>query len=210
MTGTENDKLFNSVHGDTYFDCIGSQFSEIDLASILMPATMLKLGNWVHAGYVKPDYWKDPRGGRDRRRYSMVEIFRIALIDTLVNSVGIKPSQAVEIVDFALPFLNDVCFDRHPDREQKSKARIHVLSHIDRSTGRMKSHVTYFKPDDNSYYSEDPYLNPDAEPHGPPAGVGISLPVSELWGWMHLQCCKYLASRGRGMTDKWGRPVNAE
>jgi hypothetical protein len=208
MIETENDKLFRAVHGDTFFDCTTPQFSEQDLANILFPETMLKLGNWIQAGYVKPDYWKDPRGGKDKRRYSIVEIFRIGLIDSLVNGIGIKPSHAVEVVDFVIPFFNDI-FDRHPDRELKSKAALYVMSWLDRRTGHMVSNVLYVKPDDaaGTYYEDDPYLNPDAKPLRSPGGTSILLPVTDLFYGLFLNCAKYLAMRNRGMTDKWGRPI---
>src|SRR5687768_2555944 len=106
---------------DTFFDVHDPQFSHEDLARIFFPDTMLKVGNWIQAGHVKPDYWKDPRGGKERRRYSIVEIARIGIIDQLVHGVGIKPSQAAEIADFGIPFLND-SFDRHLDGERKSTA----------------------------------------------------------------------------------------
>jgi hypothetical protein len=61
--------MTDNEYGETYFSVHDPQFSEQDLSNLFSPATLLKLGNWIQAGYIKPDYCKDPRGGRDRRRY---------------------------------------------------------------------------------------------------------------------------------------------
>jgi hypothetical protein len=201
----------NDVYGETYFSVHDPQFSEQDLSNLFFPATLLKLGNWIQAGYIKPDYRKDPRGGRDRRRYSIVEIARISIIDGLVNCIGIAPSRAVEVADFCIPFLNDH-FDRNPDRTLKSLSSIYVISWLDRSSGRMQSKVMYRKPpedDDFAWYEDDPFLNPDAKPCGPPGHMAIVVPVTRWFMTLFINCTKYLWNRNRGLLDKWGRPVDA-
>jgi hypothetical protein len=207
---TENDELFalTGVHGDTAFSAYDLQFSEQDLSHIFYPETMLKLNNWIQAGYVKPGYLKDPRGGRDRRRYSIFGIARIGIIDTLVNGIGISPSQAVEVVDFATPYLNDQ-FDRHPDGTLKSEAHLYLHSWLDRPSGRMKSRVIYMT-DDWTFYEDDPFRNLDAKRCAPPIGASIFLPLSRFFSETFLKCTTYLAARKRGMLDRYGRPVNAE
>lgn len=205
-----DDDAFCADHGEHFFDCTTAQFSERDLGNIFFPDTMLKLENWITAGYVKPDLYKDPEGGRkERRRYNIVEVARIAIIDSLTNGCGLKPSQAVEVADFSLPFLNDSFFDRHPDRTLKSNARIFVLSWLDRQTGRMKSKVYFLKPDDKdcAWYEEDPYIDPTAKPGSPPGGSGVYLPLTDFFIDVFMKCGKYLAARDRGLLDKWGRPL---
>jgi hypothetical protein len=195
-------------YGDYFFDCIAPQFSEYDLGRILLPETMTKLNNWITAGYVKPHLWKDPRGGRDRRRYSIAEIFRIAIIGSLVNNIGIRPSDAAEIADFAIPFLNENRFERHPDRELKSKANLFLMSWRDRESGRVKSKTIYFKADDNAWYDDDPYLNPDAKPQGPPVGIHILLPLTDIFNGVYMDCAKYLVNNKRAeLLDKYGKPI---
>jgi hypothetical protein len=183
-------------------------FSERDLAQILFPETMLKLGNWIAAGYVTPKYQKDPRGGPDRRRYSISDIARICIIDSLVNSTCMPPRQAIEVADFAMTFEGDA-FDRHPDGVRKSEARIYVISHRDRGTGRMKSSVLYRKPEEAAWYEDDPFLNPDATPGAPPAGVGVFIPLTDAFNEIFMNCAKFLVNNKRGgLMDKYGRPVD--
>jgi hypothetical protein len=210
MTDTADDDAFRAVYGDHFVDCTSPLFSEHDLTKLLFPETILKLGNWIAAGYVKPKYEKDPRGGKDRRRYSIVDITRITIMDSLVNGVGIPPRSAIEVADFAMTFQGD-CFDRHPDGAMKSPAKIYVISHRDRSTGRMNSHVFYSKPNEPALYPDDPFINPDAKRQGPPAGVGVYVPVSDFFYGMFMNCAKYLVNNKRGgLMDKYRRPVDVE
>ncbi len=209
MTDKADDDAFSAVHGEHFFDVHTAQFSEGDLKQLLHPETMVKLQNWIQAGYVKPDMpWKHPRGGKERRGYSIVEICRINIIDSLVNGIGIAPSKAVEVADFAIPFLNDR-FDRHADGVLKSKAHLYIYSWLDRSTGRMKSSVAYLKPPDTTvWYADDPFLNPDAKPYRPPAGMCILTPISDFFNAMFTNCAKYLVNNKRGAMDKFRRPVD--
>jgi hypothetical protein len=210
MIDTVDDDAFRAVYGDHFIDCMAPQFSERDLAQILFPETMLKLGNWVAAGYVTPKYEKDPRGGKDRRRYSISDIVRIAIIDSLVNGAWMPPRQAVEIADFAMTFQGDA-FDRHPDNVRKSEAEVYVISHRDRSTGRMKSNAVYRKPDEGAWYEDDPFLNPDATPGAPPAGIGVFVPVTDCFKSVFMNCAKFLVNNKRGgLMDKYRRPIDVE
>jgi hypothetical protein len=194
--------------GDTFFDVHAPQFSHDDVGRIFFPDTMLKLGNWITAGYVKPERVKDPvKGGPARLRYSVTEIVRIAILDSLVNGIGIKPSQASEVADFCMPFLNDA-FDRHPDGELVSTARLYVASWLNREDGKMKSSVSYRKLDDPALYVEDPYLNPDAKPHAPSKGTAIHLALTDTFNTVFLACAQLLSNQGRGGMDKFRRPVD--
>ena len=179
------------------------QFSQEDVGRIFFPDVMLKLGNWITAGHVKPERVKDPvKGGPARLRYSVTEIYRIGVIDMLVNGIGIKPSQAAEVADFALPFLNDA-FDRHLDGERVSEARMYVTSYLERDDGTMKSRIFYRKPDDGALYLEDPYRNPDAKPHAPPLHrVAIYLPLTDTFNKVFLTCTELLTIQKRGGMDK--------
>jgi hypothetical protein len=208
MTDTADDDAFCAAYGDHLVDCTAPLFSERDLAQLLFPETMLKLNNWIHEGYITPQHLKDPRGGRDRRRYSIAEIARITVVDGLVNGIGIPPRQAIEVANFAMPFLNDCCFDRHPDGARKSAAVLYVISWLDRKAGRMKSSMLYRKPDETAWYEEDPYLNLDAAPCAPPAGVAILLPITEYFSQIFMNCAKFLVNNKRdGITDKYKRPI---
>ena len=210
MIDTADDDAFCAVHGDHFFDCMAPQFSERDLAQILLPETMLKLGNWVAAGYVIPKYQKDLRGGPDRRRYSISDIVRIAIIDSLVSSACMPPRQAVEVADFAMTLLGDQ-YERHPDGVVKSMASIYVISYRDRSSGQMKSNALYRKPDEGAWYDDDPFLNPDATPGAPPAGIGVFVPVTDSFKSVFMNCAKFLVNNKRGgLMDKYRRPVDAE
>lgn len=204
---TPEDQAFFDRYGGVFFEVHTNQFSHDDLSKIFFPDTMLKLGNWIAAGYVKPDYQKDPtRGGPDRRRYSIVEITRIAIIDTLVNAIGLKPSQAAQVADFSIPFLNDT-FDRHPDNTPKSTARIYIVSWLNREDGRIKSTVYYRKLDDPNLYGDDPHLNPDAKPIAPP-WAAIHLPLTDTFNKIFIECAKFLVINKRGGVDKFRRPVD--
>lgn len=207
-TLTPEDQAFFDRYGGVFFQVHTNQFSHDDLSKIFFPDTMLKLGNWIAAGYVKPDYQKDhTRGGPDRRRYSIVEITRISIIDSLVNGIGLKPSQAAQVADFGIPFLNDT-IERHPDNTLKSTARIYIASRLNREDGRMKSAVYYRKLDDPHFYSDDPNLNPDAKPLGPLAGTAIHLPLTDVFNKIFIQCAKFLVINKRGGVDKFRRPVD--
>jgi hypothetical protein len=198
-----------TYEGNTFFDVHVPQFSMEDLGRLFPPEVMLKVLNWIQAGYVKPDYWKDPRGGKDRRRFSIVEITRIAIIDSLVNGIGIKPSQAVEVADFCIPFLNET-FDRDAAQELKSTALVYVMTWLGRSDGKMQSTVYYRKLDDPILYDDNPDSNPDAEPLAPPAGVAIHLPLTNFFDKVFLDCAALLTQQKRGGMDKFRRPVSAE
>jgi hypothetical protein len=195
--------------GNTFFDVHTRQFSVEDLGQIFFPDTMLKLGNWIQAGYIKPDYFKDPRGGRDRRRFSIVEIARIALIDTLVNGIGIKPSLAAEIADYAVPFLNET-FVRDAAQERVSNARVYIISCLRREDGKMQSLTLYRKPEDPAWYTDNPDLNPDAKPHAPPKGAVILYPLSDAFNTVFLSAAALLAKQKRGGMDKFRRPIDAD
>ena len=196
--------------GSTFFDVHEPQFSHEDIGHIFFPDTMLKLANWQIAGYVKPSYVKDPRGGKPRRRYSIVDIARIGIIDQLVNGIGLRPSHAAEIADFAITFLHET-FDRHPDAELKSKALIYVTSWLDRDSGKFKSNVYYRKLEDpGPVYTEDPYLNPDAKQFVSFTGVAIHLPLTHTFNRYFLTASEFLTNHKRGGMDKFRRPVDAE
>jgi len=204
------DDIFFERYGEVFFDVHVPQFSHDDLGKIFPPDTMLKVGNWINAGYVKPDFWKDPRGGKDRRRYSIIEITRIAIIDSLVNGIGLKPSHAAQIADVGITFLND-SFDRHPDNVLKSTAHMFVASWLGREDGKVKSDIYYRKvedADDPYFYLHDPHLNPDAKRFGPLKGTAVHLPLTGIFQKIYLECAKFLASRGRGMLDKYRRPID--
>jgi hypothetical protein len=207
MTDTA-DELFFERYGNVYFDVFEQQFSVEDLSHIFFPDTMTKLNFWITAGYIKPLAYKDPRGGRDRRRFSIIEISRIAIIDSLVHSVGLRPSHAVQIANFCLPFLNDT-FDRDAAHELKSTSKLYVRSWLDRASGKMKSRVFYRKHGEHQFYADDPDLNPDAQPRVVSSGVAIELPLTAFFNQVFLTCAKYLAARGRGGMDKFRRPANA-
>lgn len=195
--------------GDTLFDVHAPQFSMEDLGRVFYPDVMLKLGNWIAAGYVKPDFWKDPRGGKDRRRFSIVEMTRISLIDQLVNGIGIKPSHAAEVADFAIPFLNDA-FDRDAAQDLVSRARIYISTWLNRADGKMKSGVNYRKSGDTAWYIDDPFRNPDAKPHAPPKGVAILIPLSDTFETVFLAAAEVLKAQKRGGMDKFRRPIDAD
>jgi hypothetical protein len=195
--------------GNTFFDVHAPQFSIEDLGQIFLPDVMLKLGNWIQRGYVKPDYFKDPRGGKDRRRFSIVEMERIAIIDNLVNGIGLKPSQAAEIADFSMPFLND-SFDRDAAQERVTKARMYVVSSLRREEGKMKSRVLYRKPDEAAWYEHNPDVVPDAKPFAPPKGAVILLPLSNSFDTVFLAATALLTKQKRGGMDRFRRPVDAE
>jgi hypothetical protein len=195
--------------GGTFFDVHVPQFSHEDVGGIFFPDTMLKLGNWLQRGYVKPERVKDPvQGGPPRLRYSITEIARIAIIDTLVEGIGIKPSHASEVADFCMPFLNDA-FDRHPDGELVSPARMYVTAWLNRDDGKMSSSLYYQRLDEPGFlYVEDPYRNPDAKPHRPYKGTAIHLPLTDLFNQIFLTCAQRLTNQGRGGMDKFRRPVD--
>jgi hypothetical protein len=196
--------------GDTFFDVHTPQFSHDDVGRLFFPDTMLKLTNWINAGYVKPERVKDLlHGGKPRLRYSITEITRIAIIDSLVNGVGIKPSQAVVVADFAMPFLNDQ-FDRHPDGELISTARMYVTAWLRREDGKVQCGVYYRKRDDPNFYVDDPFVNPDAKPHAPSSGMAIHLPLTDFFNKTYLTCVDLLTNQKRGGMDKFRRPVNAD
>jgi hypothetical protein len=208
MATDDGDDLFFERFGNRFFDVYAFQFSVDDLGHIFHADTMLKLNNWIQAGYIKPNFWKDPRGGKERRRFSITEIARIAVIDALVNSVGIKPNEAIEVADFCIPFLNE-SLERDATGKLKSTANMYVMSWRDRATGKTQSSVYYRKPNDPNLYTDNPDLNPDAAPAGPPAGIAIHLPLSDFFNKVFIECAKFLAMRKRGVVDRVGRPVNA-
>ena len=210
MADSWDDDAFCAVYGDHFFDCTSAVFSPRDLEQLLFPETILKLNNWVQHGHVRPQYWKDPRGGKDRRRYSICDVVRILIIDGLVNGIGLPPQHAVEVADYAMTFQGDL-FDRHPDGMRKSEALIFVLSRRDRATGRMKSTPLYLKPEGAAWYDDDPFLNPDAKPHGPPAGTCVLVPVTHHFQKVFMECAKFLVNNKRGgIMDKYRRPVDVK
>jgi hypothetical protein len=76
----------------------------------------------------------------------------------------------------------------------------------------MQSKVMYRKPpedDDFAWYEDDPFLNPDAKPCGPPGHMAIVVPVTRWFMTLFINCTEYLWNRNRGLLDKFGRPVDA-
>jgi len=191
--------------GSTFYDVHAPQFSQDELCAVL-GETMATVNNWVAAGYLKPDYWKDPRGGKDRRRFSILAMVRAKIIASCVTDTWLRPSHAVEIADFAIPYLNEQ-FDRHPDGELISKARLSIVSRIE--SGQVRSLPIYQRPNETAIYFGDPDRNPDVKPVWIDF-TAIIIPVSSICNRVFLKAAELLAKQGRGGLDKFRRPIDME
>jgi hypothetical protein len=191
--------------GATLYDVHIPQFSQEELREVL-GETGFTLNNWVHAGYLKPDYWKDPRGGHDRRRFSIMAMTRAKIISSCVNEIWLRPSHAVEIADFAIPYLNEQ-FDRHPDGELVSKSRLSIVSRIEGE--RVRSLPIYQRPNEIAIYFGDPDRNPDVKQVWIDF-TAIVIPASTIFHQVFLKAAELLAKQQRGGMDKFRRPVDVE
>src|SRR5262245_38546375 len=146
---------------DPHFDPFEPLFFIRHVERLFLPVTVGKLGNWITAGFVKPDFRKHPRGGKDRWAVTLIELTRIHIIEILVNKIGIRPSHGVAVADFSVKLLIESL-----ERNQRNladgvpNAQVHVLTALSKF-GRMKSIAVFRKQDVEGWFAEDPYRNPN-------------------------------------------------
>jgi hypothetical protein len=191
--------------GSTRYDVHAPQFSQEELLEVLGESAFT-INNWVAAGYLKPDYRKDPRGGRDRRRFSIMAMARAKIIASCVTDIWLRPSHAVEIADFAIPYLNEQ-FDRHPDGELVSKSLLFIVSRIEGN--QVRSLPIYQRPNETAIYFGDPDRNPDVKQVRIDF-TAIVIPASTIFNQVFLKAAELLAKQQRGGLDKFRRSIDVE
>jgi hypothetical protein len=143
---------------NTFYDCHAPQFTQTELVDVL-GENRERLNNRIRFGFLNPPKVKCSHG-RPERRFSIMDLARIRIINSLVEEAGVTPSVAAQIADYAAPFLNENRFDRDAAGERVSKSRLAIVSRIE--DGKVWSRPIYHRENDISLYSDDPDANPDA------------------------------------------------
>ena len=196
---------------DTYFPINEPLFAENELLWVLGEPDGGRVRNWLRWGYVK----RTGKAGRNLRSYSILDIDRVAILRQLVTAIGIRPSHAAEVVDFAIPYLAEL-FERNDDGGLKSGAELFVCSWYTDVDGqhRIKSGAMYLKAIRQSgkyrglaWYTENPDTNPDAEPLAPPIGTVMQIPITQIHRRVFKTAAKLLHAQKRGGLTRQGKYV---
>jgi hypothetical protein len=189
--------------GDTYYDIHHPHFSQPELAEALGETTA-NINHWVFSGYLKPTaYLNDPRGGKPRRRFSIMALVRGKIIAACADDIGLRPIHATGVADFAIPFLNER-LDRRANGKLITKSRIFIVSRIEGE--KIRSVPIYQRPNETAIYADDPERNPDAKVVWIdfPAFV---IPISTIFTDVFLKATELLAKQERGGMDEFRRPL---
>jgi hypothetical protein len=187
--------------GNTPYPVHAAQFSQDELIEVL-GENAGTVNNWMHAGYLKAEYVKDPRGGRDRRRFSIMAMARAKIIASCVRDAGLKPSYAAEIADFAAPIINET-FERDLAGEPVSVNEKYLVCRL--HEGKMHSVPLYRRPKEMFFFTDDPNLNPDAKVVTFPVEACIVVPLTRLFNAVFLPATDLLAKQNRGAVN-YGLP----